>query len=70
MRLKYKSPFYFFRNYNEIKDNYENDYKGAFYIKKKIKRRRSSLFDDDNNLENLDKQNESSNSSSSSEKSF
>ena len=70
MKLKYKSPFYFFRNYNEIKDNYENDYKGAFYIKKKIKRRRSSLFDDDNNLDNLDNQNESSNSSSSSEKSF
>ena len=67
MKLKYKSPFYFFRNYNEIKDNYENDYKGAFYIKKKIKRRRSSLFDD---LNDLEKQNESNNSSSSSEKSF
>ena len=69
LKLKYKSPFYFFKNYNEIKDNYDkNNYKGAFYIKKKIKKRRSSLFDDLNNLENNN--NSINSSSSSSEKSF
>ena len=52
LKLKYKSPFYFFKNDNEIKEDYYNDYKGAFYIKKKIKKRRSSLFDDFNTQEN------------------
>jgi hypothetical protein len=59
LKLKYKSPFYFFKNDNEINDDY-NNYKGAFYIKKKIKRRRGSLFDDFNTQEN---NNESSTSS-------